>query len=259
MRILAFWVMFSFFNLANAQSVPSIAEFELKLGSNQGLPLSDEIAFELSNSNATAIMKNLQNWPDIKTTLLDSNRLLINMKQRPQHAGNVSSSYLQDSFVIDLSEKSTTEFTSGFKINKTLPIELHQLEAYVDQYIDKPTYVNGFHIASIVATQRSGDCTEYAVLLTALARSLDLPARVIIGTVIVEQKDKVTAFGHAWVEVWHDEQWHIMDAALHQSKALKHFYLPSTELEKEGPGYNMSLVKSIVLLPNKISELQDAN
>lgn len=251
--------MFSFLSLANAQSVPSIAEFELKLSSNQALPLSDRIAFELSNSNATAIMKNLQNWPDIQTTLLDSNRLLISMKQRPQYAGNVSLSYLQNSFVIDLSEKSTIEFTSGLKINKHLPIELEQLEAYVDQYIDKPTYVNGFHIASVVAAQRSGDCTEYAVLLTALARSLDLPARVIIGTVIVEQKDKVSAFGHAWVEVWHDKKWHIMDAALYQSKALKHFYLPSTELEKEGPGYNMSLVKSIVLLPNKISELQDAN
>ena len=251
--------MFSFLNHVNAQSAPSIAEFELKLGSHQALPLSDKIAFELSNSNAKAIMKNLQNWPDIKTTLLDSDRLLINMKQRPQYAGNVSSSYLQNSFVIDISEKSTIEFTSGLKINKHQPIKLEQLEAYVDQYIDKPTYVNGFHIASIVATQRSGDCTEYAVLLTALARSLDLPARVIIGTVIVEQKDKVSAFGHAWVEVWHDKKWQIMDAALHQSKALKHFYLPSTELEKEGPGYNMSLVKSIVLLPNKISELQDAN
>jgi hypothetical protein len=73
------------------------------------------------------------------------------MKQRPLYSGNVSSSYLQDSFVIDLNEKSTIEFTSGLKINKHLPIELQQLEAYVDQYIDKPTYVNGFHIASIIA------------------------------------------------------------------------------------------------------------
>ncbi len=259
MRILTLWVMFSFLNLANAQSAPSIAEFELKLSSNQSLPLSNKIAFELTNANAKTIMKNLQNWPDVKTTLLNSNKLLISMQQRPQYTGNVIPSYLQDSFVIDFNEKSTSEFTSGFKINQQMPIKLKKLEAYVDEYIDKPTYVNGFHIASIVATQRSGDCTEYAVLLAALSRSLDLPARVIIGTVIIEQKDKVNAFGHAWVEVWQDEKWHILDAALYQSKALKHFYLPSTELEKEGPGYNMSLIKSIVLLPNKISELQNTD
>jgi hypothetical protein len=41
-----------------------------------------------------------------------------------------------------------------------------------------------------------------------------------------------------------NEQWHMLDAALHKSQALKHFYLPATDLN-EGPGFNMSLARYV--------------
>lgn len=259
MRIIAVWLGLSFFTHANAQSVPSIAQFDITLEANQTLPLGDEISFQISTSNALAISEKLHNWPAIKTQIIDSNKLLIEMSERPTFSGKVSPKYLLDSFVIDVSEKSTTEFTSGFINSNYLPLELPKLAAYVAEYINQPTYINGFHIASVVATQRSGDCTEYAVLLTALARSVGLSARVIIGTVIIEEKEQISAFGHAWVEVWHNEKWNILDAALYQSRALKHFYLPASELENEGPGFTMSLAKATTLLPNKIRGLRNAN
>jgi hypothetical protein len=37
----------------------------------------------------------------------------------------------------------------------------------------------------------------------------------------------------------------MLDAALHKSPALSHFYLPATELENEGLGYNMSLARYV--------------
>lgn len=56
---------------------------------------------------------------------------------------------------------------------------------------------------------RKGDCSEQAVLLTALARARGIPARAIAGLVYTEE-----AFGgHMWTEVWAGA-WIPLDAAL---------------------------------------------
>lgn len=248
-----------YFQNAVAQSVPSMAEFDITLGADQTLPLGAKISFDIVTSKPAEIQRSLLNWPDIKTERLDGDKLRIEMVERPKYTGRVNSKYLEDTFVIDISEKSTLAFVAGFLNVKKLPLNLIQLEAYVSNYIDKPTYVNGFNIASVVASERSGDCTEYAVLLAALSRSMELPARVIIGTVIVEEKEKLSAFGHAWVEVWHSEKWNILDAALHQSQAKQHFYLPASDLSKESPGYYMGLAKATNLLPSKIRDVRTVN
>lgn len=261
MRPIAFWLTLSLFVCSPytaAQSVPSMAEFDITLAANQTLPLGKTISFELVTLKPDEIQKSLRNWPGIIIERQDDNILRIEMGERPQFSGEVNAKYLADTFVIDISENSTLEFSAGFTKIKKQPINLLQLEAYVSDYIDNPTYVNGFNIASVVASERSGDCTEYAVLLTALARSLALPARVIIGTVIIEEKEKLTAFGHAWVEVWHSDKWNVLDAALHGSQAKQHFYLPASDLAKESPGYYMGLAKATSLLPSKIKNIQNA-
>lgn len=240
-----------------AQSVPSMAEFDITLATEQTLPLGNKISFDIVTSKPTEVQKSLRNWPGIQTEQLDSDTLRIEMFERPTYSGAVSAKYLEDTFVIDISEKSTMAFAKGF-LNQERPVNLLQLEAYVSNYIDKPSYINGFNIASVVASERSGDCTEYAVLLAALSRSIALPARVIIGTVILEESKKLSAFGHAWVEVWHNEKWNILDAALHQSRATQHFYLPASNLSKESPGYYMGLAKATNLLPLKIRNLRTA-
>jgi len=131
------------------------------------------------------------------------------------------------------------------------------LARYVSSYVETPTYIHGFNVASVAAIQRSGDCTEYAVLTTALARSLGMPSKVMFGTVLIEEDDQVLAFGHAWTELWRDGRWLILDAALYGYEGKKLFYIPSDELEEEGPGYGMSILKSVGLMPAKIENLQN--
>jgi hypothetical protein len=261
-RIFFLIFTFSVFAYANAQGVPLIAQLNVELDATQKLPLGNSISFEFITSNPQAVAQALQNWQGISVEKLDNDSLLVKSVARPRYIGGLNKKYSLDSFVIDINEKSTQDFAAGFIKSHQKPFKLTQLEAYVDEYITKPTYVNGFNIASVVASQRSGDCTEYAVLLTALARSIELPARVIIGVVIIEEQEQeqeqVSGFGHAWVEVWFNEQWHILDAALYRLDAVQRFYLPAGELENEGPGYNMSLAKALILSPHKIRALRSA-
>ncbi len=62
----------------------------------------------------------------------------------------------------------------------------------------------------------SGDCTEFAVLLAALARAQDIPARVVVGLAYSDRfsgrKDVFSP--HTWVQAWTGKRWKSYDAAL---------------------------------------------
>lgn len=61
-----------------------------------------------------------------------------------------------------------------------------------------------------VLEERRGTCTEYAVLLTTLARSLDIPARFVMGYVYAGG----IFGGHAWTEVLIGDEWIALDGAI---------------------------------------------
>jgi hypothetical protein len=62
----------------------------------------------------------------------------------------------------------------------------------------------------------SGDCTEFAVLLAALARARGIPARIAVGLAYSDRfsgrKDVFSP--HMWVQAWDGQRWTSYDAAL---------------------------------------------
>jgi len=255
--LVSLWVLFWHVPVS-ADTAPLMASISVELAAEQSLPLQNTIQATLVTSEVTKLKAALKAWEGIDILQATATELTLTITQRPVYKGSVETAFLADSFVIDINEPSTKQFTSEFMHWVTQPWKLPDLTEFVNQYIDQPSYIHGFNFASVVATQRSGDCTEYAALTTALARSLGLPARLVVGTVIVEESASIQAFGHAWTEVYYENTWQIIDAALLQSTALKHFYLPASALTNEGPGYAMALVHSVGLMPEKIVAVSNA-
>ena len=87
------------------------------------------------------------------------------------------------------------------------------------------TFVNGYlayranaaptTVLETMAT-RTGDCTEYADLLTTLARALGWPARTVLGLAYSQQGGPALAF-HAWNEVALAGVWRPVDPAWNQT------------------------------------------
>ncbi|MDR1477491.1 MAG: transglutaminase-like domain-containing protein [Planctomycetaceae bacterium] len=103
------------------------------------------------------------------------------------------------------------------------------LEALVSKSIRSGSISAGFASSSEVLRKRRGNCTERAVLLTALCRKKGIPARIVLGLAYSEQqnenndnnknKDKnktETTSGkmvfHLWNEVYVDRIWRPIDA-----------------------------------------------
>lgn len=92
---------------------------------------------------------------------------------------------------------------------------MRRLRGFLTDYIDSKGLDVGYATAVETIHSRRGDCTEHAVLLAALARSLHIPARVVTGLVYVDQfgDSRHVFIPHAWVQAWLNERWVSFDSA----------------------------------------------
>lgn len=112
----------------------------------------------------------------------------------------------------------------------------------------------GFATAAEVARTKCGDCTEHAVLVAAMLRSLEIPSRVVSGLVYADavgQERHVFAY-HMWTQALIESdgaaRWVDLDATLPAEGAFDaaHIALVTTALSDEQP--QDSLVKLLPLL-----------
>lgn len=239
-----------------ADEYKALHELDISFAKGQGLPLKSIIDFELENTDGHAVASFLSDWQGIKATVTTQNTVHISMIEQPVYQGDTIDRYQHASFVVDFDEPVMKRFIDGFSptVNNA-----EAMEEYVAAYIENTTYLHGFNIASVTAENRSGDCTEYAVLLAALARANGLHARVILGTAIMEDAGQLGAFGHAWTEIWHNEQWQLFDSALYPLRDSRIFYLPSGVLKNEGPGFGFALASSIANMPREIEQVKTSD
>ena len=86
------------------------------------------------------------------------------------------------------------------------------LEKYVHDAVRTKNFSQALATAAEVAESLEGDCTEHAVLLAALCRARNIPARVAIGLVHFPQQQGFAY--HMWNEVWIRDRWIPLDATL---------------------------------------------
>lgn len=93
---------------------------------------------------------------------------------------------------------------------------MQRLVRAVRQRLDGPVLYGGYASAREAFDQRSGDCTEFALLLAAAARARGIPARVVAGLAYGSSfVGAPHAFGpHMWVQAWDGQRWVSYDAGL---------------------------------------------
>jgi transglutaminase-like putative cysteine protease len=153
------------------------------------------------------------------------------------------SRHLSPSFLVDYTEPAVQALKPWIERRYGPRPSPEDLEQFVFEYIREKNYAHGFDVASIVAQSRSGDCSEHAILLTALLRMYEYPARTIIG-VFVSLQDPVMAFGHAWAEYYGDAGWTGIDGT-RVDKTVGAQYIPLSVIGDESIGYRIALIGAL--------------
>jgi hypothetical protein len=149
--------------------------------------------------------------------------------------------YRAASFLIDYDEPSVGSLERQLVAQHGAAPSLEALRRFAADAIPRKSMERGWDTASRVAREGTGDCTEHAVLLAALARAVGRPARVALGLLVVEIDGAPAAFGHAWAEVHDGEHWVPVDATPVGRDAEILARLPLLILADEGPGYLVAL------------------
>lgn len=106
------------------------------------------------------------------------------------------------------------------------------LERFVFEAVRNTDFSQAFATAAEVARTLEGECTEHAVLLAALCRARQIPARVAFGLVYYPPQ-RGFAY-HMWTEVWIADRWVPLDGTLGQGRVPPdHLKLGHSSLEGE--------------------------
>ncbi|MEM9532466.1 MAG: transglutaminase-like domain-containing protein [Pseudomonadota bacterium] len=94
--------------------------------------------------------------------------------------------------------------------------QMRRFEAFVKDYVSDKNLSVGYASALEVARNRSGDCTEHALLLAAMGRAAGIPTRVATGLAYVDNwlGNQHVFVPHAWTQAWLGGRWVSFDAAL---------------------------------------------
>lgn len=105
---------------------------------------------------------------------------------------------------------------------------------YVAKNLKDKNFEIGFASAAEVARDLAGDCTEHGVLVAAMCRAENVPARVVVGLIYVEG---LGGFGfHMWNEVYVNRRWVAVDATFDQDEVdAVHIKLSDSSLDGVSP------------------------
>lgn len=139
--------------------------------------------------------------------------------------------YLAASSMLDFKDDRVRQLATVESSDEVAAVDTaRMLRRRVYRHITVKSLDTGFASASETARMRRGDCTEHAVLLTALLRANDIPARVAMGLVYADHfagEDHVFGW-HMWTQAWIDGKWWDFDAVLPNQRFHAGYVLVST-------------------------------
>jgi hypothetical protein len=132
-----------------------------------------------------------------------------------------------DSRVRSLSEQATKGTVDPWE-------KARRINHWVFEHIRDKNFGVAFAAANEVARNLSGDCTEHAVLASAMCRAAGIPSRVVVGLVYVE---RLKGFGyHMWYEIYTNQRWVALDPTFDQSSVdAVHIKIAESSLEGVAP------------------------
>ena len=244
--------------MASAEERGYIFEIPTQRSQQSDAPLGNYIYATLNVPDADKAVKMIRAAGAVDILQVTDAQITVGISARATTTTEHDVADLSETFIVDFDEASVATTLSLLHDTYGSSPAPPEIEEFVFGYVENKNYLSNFDFASKVARTRSGDCTEHAILLTALARAQGYPARLVLGVALIAYEGGIDSYGHAWTEVHYAGAWQLLDgtAPANQDPGGETFYLPLIVLEDEGPGYNLDFMRLMYVQPSRISEIQ---
>jgi len=159
--------------------------------------------------------------------------------------------YRAASTVIDCDDPAIVELARGAVSearDATDSAKAEALRRAVHRHISRKDLASAFASASETVRSRSGDCSEHSVLLCAMLRAQEIPARVTSGLVYAESfagQRHVFAW-HMWTQALIDGRWIDLDATVEGPFSAAHILAGVTDLSSGAMGDEITRLVSLM-------------
>jgi transglutaminase-like putative cysteine protease len=124
--------------------------------------------------------------------------------------------YLAANPWVQSDDRAIKAFARRYGRGRGVDVRMSRLAEAVRAHMDGPVEFRHYDSAVTALGSRSGDCTEFALLLAATARARGIPARIVYGLAYSSRfTGQSHVFSpHAWVQAWDGKRWRSYDAGL---------------------------------------------
>lgn len=160
-------------------------------------------------------------WPETSEqhAVIDGNKVELTVcKSCGQEAAPSKAEllrYVQSNPWVDGADATLMHFARSAR-GGTVDAVMQKLVTAVQAHMTGAIDYRGYNAARVAYETRTGDCTEFAVLLAAVARARGIPTRVVAGLAYSSRfAGKPHTFApHMWVQAWDGQRWASYDAGL---------------------------------------------
>lgn len=179
------------------------------------IALSGEIRYRLATSAASP-------WQPPRTgeqsVRIDVEGLHVSIcadcGDEPAPSADMLRHYLSPNAWVRSDDRDIRSFARLHGRGRSVRTRMEGLTEAVRAHMNGPIDYRHYHDAVTALQNRSGDCTEFAVLLAAVARARGIPTRIVHGIAYSGRfAGRAHVFSpHAWVQAWDGTRWTSYDA-----------------------------------------------
>ncbi|MCZ6656471.1 MAG: transglutaminase-like domain-containing protein [Gammaproteobacteria bacterium] len=166
-----------------------------------------------------------QIWPEAKRR---HNDWQVSFFANPTSAQNDPRQAIAETLTFPIFHPDVERLASQMPASNKAERQLAELVSFVHGYLEYRPDTPSTPVLETIE-KRIGECTEFADLLTTLARSVGMPAITVIGLAYADGAEPALAF-HAWNEVAVDGVWQAVDPTWNQIRVdATHIPLPANQ------------------------------
>jgi transglutaminase-like putative cysteine protease len=189
--------------------------------------------------------------------------ILIDVAAGSPEADEVDGDFLRSVPMADTHDEEIQAFarkSAGHKVGPAVRAEA--LRRAVNRHVNHKNLGTAFASASQTVRQRTGDCTEHAVLLAAALRCDGIPSRVVNGLIWTRRLnpgEPPAYVWHMWTQALLDGEWRDLDATLSATRPFHAAHLAVSANDLSRASINKAASEMLELMGDLSIEILEAD
>ena len=213
-------VLASILIYSEIHSLPASSFFVKPSGINSSVYAASKAVYKVESSDEDFSLPAASNQIVLSESIKKNRKeIIVSCEENTISGQGDLNRFLNDTQFLNLDDPNIKKTAARFKNSKN---KINDISQFVYNHISDKKIGIPLIPASLILKSKSGDCTEHSVLTISILRSLNIPARAVVGLILSEDflGAKNVFVYHMWVEAYENGRWILVDSTRPQASII---------------------------------------